>query len=64
MENATLEELIAYCEDEGFRLNNLFQLDDGSWQANLRSDDENTFHEFGQGPTHREALVAAMLKIN
>jgi hypothetical protein len=35
----SIPKLAKQANDLGLRVNNLFQLDDGSWQANLRSPD-------------------------
>lgn len=53
-----LDELIDALPDVGLRLNNLFQLDDGRWQANVRESD--TCAPFGRGATPVEALTAAI----
>ena len=37
-----IEDILAEISDRGFRLNNLFQLDSGLWQANLRSETHHT----------------------
>ena len=42
----------------GFRLSNLFQLEDGLWQANVSNG--HNFWEFGRGDTPDEALMAAL----
>lgn len=50
----------------GLRVNNLFQLDNGTWQANLRALEPDTKdmydHEFGHGATPKAALAAAYVK--
>lgn len=53
-----VDELLAALPDVGLRLNNLFQRDDGAWQANLRDDKDTT--EFGLGATPAEALTKAL----
>lgn len=57
----TLESLIAEARARGLRVNNLFQLDDGMWQANLR-DVKGTYFNFGEGPTPEIALNNALAK--
>lgn len=52
--------LFAEIRDRGLLVNNLFQLDDGTWQANLRTLDDCT--EFGLGATPDEALSACLAK--
>lgn len=56
-----LSQLIADANAEGWLINNLFQLDDGSWQANLRSATHIT--AFGVGPDPTTALTSAMFTI-
>lgn len=52
-----------------YKLNNLFERDDGQWQANLRYRRESSEHkspwgsEFGLGPTPFAALQAALTKV-
>ena len=53
----TLDEILTTLTASGWLVNNLFQLADGSWQANLRNDSSAT--PFGFGPTPAEALGAA-----
>lgn len=53
-----LEDLIAEVARRQLRLNNLFQLDNGRWQANIT--DGQRFWEFGRGDTAMEALIAAL----
>lgn len=54
----TIEDLLTEATDRGWRLNNLFQLDSGLWQANLRSETQIT--DYGRGPTAAIALSVAM----
>lgn len=54
----TLEDLIAEVSRRKLRLNNLFQLDDGRWQANIT--DGQRFWEFGRGDNAMEALIRAI----
>jgi hypothetical protein len=56
----TIEELIQEVANRNLRLNNLFQLDNGRWQANIT--DGSRFWEFGKGATAGEALIAALQK--
>lgn len=57
----TLEPLIEKAQSLGFKLNNLCQRADGSWQANFLVD-VRLGAEFGIGHTAREALGAALAK--
>lgn len=59
MEIADLVEAIAA---RGCRLNNLFQRQDGEWQANVCRD--GTCFEYGKGPTMRAALSDALSKVS
>lgn len=54
----TVDELIAEVNNRHLRLNNLFQLENGRWQANIT--DGARFWEFGRGDTAVEALLAAL----
>lgn len=54
----TVDELISQVNKLGLRLNNLFQLHTGRWQANIT--DGERFWEFGRGDTPVEALQAAL----
>lgn len=54
----TVDELIAEVNRMSLRLNNLFQLHDGRWQANIT--DGVKFWEFGRGDTAVAALYAAL----
>lgn len=54
----TIEDLLAEIAERNWLLNNLFQLSDGSWQANLRSDTHYT--DWGRGSTPQEALSRAI----
>lgn len=63
----SLSALIRYINEQGLLVNNLYQEDDGSWRASLRSpgvinDKGERFYEFGRGPTHKEALFDALEK--
>ena len=64
-----LEDIIHDANDAGFYINNLFQLDNGTWQANLRTIKRNGnipgFHfAYGKGPRTalRKALQSATLE--
>ena len=57
----TLPEALDEIAANGWLVNNLFQLNDGLWQANLRR--ERFFTEFGRGPAPEAALEAAMAKM-
>jgi len=54
----SIETLLTEILDRGWRLTNLFQLDDGRWQANLRTDTYVT--EFARAPTPLLALSLAI----
>lgn len=56
-----LSDLITSANSSGFLISNLFQLSDGSWQANLRT--ETYVTEFGRGFTPEEALSDAIDRI-
>lgn len=55
-----LDELILEVNNQGLRINNLFQLHDLRWQANLT--DGERFWEFGRGESALQALQAALAK--
>lgn len=57
----TLEELLAEISESGWMVNNLFQLDNGRWQANLRKG--QWFTDYGKGDTPHKALNMAMDKL-
>lgn len=65
MTDFNLQTLIDYVNSEGYIINNLFQIEEG-WQANLKNPDRNTekdvYHEFGKGPTAKDALFVALEK--
>jgi hypothetical protein len=52
-----LSALAKRVNEAGFRVNNLFQLDDGQWRANLT--DGRRYWGFGTGTTGQEALEDA-----
>ena len=54
-----MEDIIELISSEGFRINNLFQLDETYWRCNLR-DSSGGFFDFGVGKTPKEALVDAL----
>ena len=54
-----MNELLAEIADRGFLVNNLFQLDTGEWQCNLRSPD-HMFTNWSRGPTPIIALSLAL----
>jgi hypothetical protein len=60
----TLEELLQEVKDQGLLLNNLFQLDDGRWQCNLRQDkgDHWLCCAFSIASTPQLALLEALAK--
>lgn len=57
----TLEQLISMVNARALRINNLCQLPDGSWQANLTNGTD--FWDFGKAQTAVGALAAAMHKV-
>ena len=61
MTQPTLETVLAEILDRGWLVNNLFQLSDGSWQANLRTNLLAT--EFAYGATPLEALALCIDKL-
>ena len=56
----TLSHLLSTLPNQGLLLNNLFQRDDGLWQANLRTSSQAT--EFGLGSTPEEAIEETLAK--
>ena len=54
----TLTDLFDEVCERGWRISNLFQLDNGLWQANLRTSTHHT--DFGRGPTPEIALQFAL----
>lgn len=54
----TVDELIQEVNNQGLRLNNLFQLDNGRWQANVT--DGKRYWEFGRADTAAKALEIAL----
>jgi len=60
----TLEELLEEVKDRGLLVNNLFQLDDGSWQCNLRKVDgvQWVCCAFALEPTPHAAILEALSK--
>lgn len=55
----SVDALLEVVRQRGLRLNNLFQLEDGRWQANVT--DGLKYWEFGRGDSAEEALRAALL---
>lgn len=60
-----LDDLVAALDGLPLKLNNLFQRDDGTWQANLRERDpapdaREIYHEFGIGDSAVNALLRAL----
>lgn len=53
-----VDELLAQCASRGLLVNNLFQLDSGHWQANLRC--AAGAFEWAQGASAGQALAAAL----
>lgn len=57
----TLDELLPELPGLGLRLNNLFQLTTGTWQANVCDAGEaGAGYEFGRADTPVEALLNAL----
>lgn len=53
-----IDPLLTECAERGWLLNNLFQLDNGTWQCNLRT--ATHFTAYGRGFDATMALGAAM----
>lgn len=53
-----LETLLEEIAERGWLVSNLFQRDDGTWQANLRTPTHHT--DYGKGPTPVLALSLAI----
>lgn len=63
MQNAKpVDELLTALPAVGLHLNNLFQCEDGSWQANMRDASGGDFYDFGKGATPAAALIACLQK--
>lgn len=60
-EPATLEEAFAQVNAMGWRVNNLFQLDSGLWQANIREAHGYQFSGWGQDITPLGAIRGALI---
>lgn len=59
----SIEKIVADMNAAGFKINNLFQLDEGFWRCNLRSDRTGgTFYDFANGTTMLDALRKAAEK--
>jgi hypothetical protein len=58
--NDTIQAALDEAATRGYHVNNLFQLGDGTWQANFRAGDSH--FEFGKGRTAVAALTAALEK--
>lgn len=52
----TVDDLLAEVEERGWLLNNLFQIDDCTWQCNLRT----TTHHTAYGKGHSAAIAIAI----
>jgi hypothetical protein len=67
--NRTLDSMVAEIAERGWSINNLFQLQDGMWRANLRVTTEDRdqvrtiFHEFADANTAQDALAAALFNM-
>lgn len=61
-----LAALLAQVVDSGWRVNNLFQFNDGMWRCNLRYQTQNRgetithYHEFADAATPEEAVKSAI----
>lgn len=55
-----LDDLVDALPDVNLRLNNLFEYEDGKWQANVSDRDTFVGYEFGRGGTPTEALLNAI----
>lgn len=62
MPGLTTDEILAEIAESGWLINNLFQLSDGTWRANLRTEEYVT--HFGEGPTPAIALDEALVSVN
>lgn len=58
----TLESLLTEIAEAGFLVNNLFQREDHSWQANLRSADGHTAFAYGHSALDALALCLDLLE--
>jgi len=56
-----IESILTEISERGWRLNNLFQREDGNWQANIRR--SNFFTEFAVAQTPSEALSICIDRI-
>ncbi len=56
----TIESTISSIHEAGFRVLNLFELEDGLWQANVCNDEKAW--EFGVGGSPEDALRVALNK--
>lgn len=61
----TIAEMIQQANDAGYTFNNLFQLQDGSWRCNLRSELKvPAYVDFGNGPDPVSAIKATIKKMH
>ena len=64
----TLDQLIREVQEQGFLVQNMFQLSAKRWQCNLRKETpgkkDNIFFEFGKGNTPENALFNAQFNAN
>ena len=63
-EVVTLDQLVKEVQEQGFLINNLFQLEDGSWRCSLlqllkSQPISKGFYEYGDGSTPEDALLNA-----
>lgn len=58
----TVEQALAQIAARGLRLNNLFELQNDRWRANVRDPSSAVFYEFGEADTPQGAILAALEK--
>lgn len=58
----SIESQIKTINAAGYKINNLFQLDENFWRCNVRGPDQ-TFSEFGNGDTPEAALIEVQRKM-
>ncbi len=64
----TLDQLIHQVQEQGFFIQNMFQLSARRWQCNLRKETpgkkDDVFFEYGKGHTPEDALLNAQFNAN
>lgn len=58
----TVDQLIRKVQEDGFLINNLFQLHEDRWRCSLRK--EPDFYEYGEGDSPEVALLNALYNAN